>query len=334
MTDATVGPPTEKFYFHLYRMKTAASVLQEMMVKMGEIPDYECISKSGPQHQMTFEYRCKALGFVVTAAARSKKEAKQEVAKLMLARLAAAGHPVPPPYGLFSTNKPQGPAAAAAAAEGGGVSAMRPLEARSHVALLSELCAEYRLAAPQYALLGDEGPPHLRHFTVGARVGDHERRATSTTKKAARQLAAAQLYSYLRENLARVTRDFDEEDALVRAVGKAMDKYSETRDIMNRPNLGQKISEYHLAFPASKDESTLALGREALWSGTQLPAEVRLAAAASALGLQPEWAALDAEGGALAVLRLLPAEPALVFAGRDRAAAAAAALRYLHTVLT
>lgn len=81
---------------------------------------------------------------------------------------------------------------------------------RSYVALLKELCEEYRLPAVTYELVGDTGPPHLRHFTVRARIGQHERVATSTTKKAARQLAAEELYSYLRENLARVTRDFNE----------------------------------------------------------------------------------------------------------------------------
>ena len=85
-----------------------------------------------------------------------------------------------------------------------------PVDARSYVALLKELCEEYRLASVDYELVGDTGPPHLRHFTVRARIGQHERVATSTTKKAARQLAAEELYTYLRGNLSRVTRDFNE----------------------------------------------------------------------------------------------------------------------------
>lgn len=84
------------------------------------------------------------------------------------------------------------------------------MDARSYVALLKELCEEYRLGEPDYELVGDTGPPHQRHFTMRASLGLHERHATSTTKKAARQLAAEQLYTYLRENLARLTGDFVE----------------------------------------------------------------------------------------------------------------------------
>ncbi|PZC75079.1 hypothetical protein B5X24_HaOG206772 [Helicoverpa armigera] len=38
-----------------------------------------------------FDYRCVACGVVVTASARSKKEAKQEVARLMLQQLSRRG---------------------------------------------------------------------------------------------------------------------------------------------------------------------------------------------------------------------------------------------------
>ncbi|CAH2218298.1 jg4243, partial [Pararge aegeria aegeria] len=65
-------------------MKTAVTVLQEMMIKMNEVPKYECIAQSGPQHQATFEYRVSAQGVAVTGQARSKKEAKQEAARRML----------------------------------------------------------------------------------------------------------------------------------------------------------------------------------------------------------------------------------------------------------
>lgn len=85
-----------------------------------------------------------------------------------------------------------------------------PVGAHSYVALLKELCEEYRLPAAEYELVGDTGPPHNRRFTVRASVALHQRLATAPTKKAARQIAAEQLYSYLRENLARVTKDFCE----------------------------------------------------------------------------------------------------------------------------
>lgn len=80
------------------------------------------LPQSGPQHLATFEYRCSARGHVVTASARSKKEAKQEAARLMLRALAGAGMPVPPPYGSGEApgaepaHDPVAAAAAAAAA--------------------------------------------------------------------------------------------------------------------------------------------------------------------------------------------------------------------------
>jgi hypothetical protein len=54
-----------------------------------------------------FEYQCSALGVVVHATARSKKEAKQEAARLMLQELAMRGHPVPQPYGAPEAALPQ-----------------------------------------------------------------------------------------------------------------------------------------------------------------------------------------------------------------------------------
>lgn len=81
---------------------------------------------------------------------------------------------------------------------------------RSYVALLKEMCEEYRLPGVEYELVSDTGPPHMRQFAMRASLGQHSRLATATTKKAARQLAAQQLYSYLRDNLSRLTADFVE----------------------------------------------------------------------------------------------------------------------------
>lgn len=102
---------------------------------------------------------------------------------------------------MYRVSQEPGPSLAAAAPA---------LDTRSYVALLKELCEEYRLGEPEYELVGDTGPPHARRFTVRARLRLHERTATATTKKAARQLVAQSLYTYLRENLARLTKDFVE----------------------------------------------------------------------------------------------------------------------------
>lgn len=301
-------------------MKTAVTVLQEMMVKMGQTPEYECIAQSGPQHQAMFDYRCVACGVVVTATARSKKEAKQEVARLMLQQLSRRGHAVPPPYA--SSAAPLIHDTTSGGTSGSG-------DVRSYVALLKELCEEYRLPAVTYELVGDTGPPHLRHFTVRARIGQHERVATSTTKKAARQLAAEELYSYLRENLARVTRDFNEEDALVRAHEKAMERYVEGDDHTRRPDLGQRIADYHLALITRIDEDTRAQALAALETVHELATDCALAAVAAALRLRLEPAVLPP----FSAVTLSGAGPDLAFAGATPQAAAADALDYLRRAL-
>lgn len=246
-------------------MKTAVTVLHEMMINIGHLPEYECISQSGPQHQATFEYRCKCQGVSVTGQARSKKEAKQEAAKKMLMQLNARGLPVPPPFAtpLDRPASPPSPSNKPALEPGQTRGpATLTVDARSYVALLKELCEEYRLGEPEYKLVGDTGPPHQRQFTMCASLGLHERRATSTTKKAARQLAAEQLYTYLKENLARLTGDFVEEEALARAHEKRshekrnaeaatqryMERVGETvgAGATGRPDLGLRLIDYHL----------------------------------------------------------------------------------------
>lgn len=308
-------------------MKTAVTVLQEMMVKMGLMPEYECVSQSGPQHQSLFEYRCLACGEVALAAARSKKEAKQEVARVMLLRLSNKGHPVPPPYGRT---------VAASAFHEDDVVTGSPSDTRSYVALLKELCTEYRLASVEYELVGDTGPPHLRHFTVRATLGSHERIATATTKKTARQVAAEKLYTYLRENLSRLTRDFDEEEALARAHDKTMDRYQEPEEPQRRPDLGQKIADYHLGLTERLDEATLQQCREVLREERERDAhspERVVARVADVLRLDVAYTTLGTAGDApLALLELSGTSPDLVFGGEGNAEAAREALAYVRRV--
>ncbi|XP_045459521.1 uncharacterized protein LOC123670056 [Melitaea cinxia] len=336
-------------------MKTAVTVLQELMIKNGQLPQYECISQSGPQHQVTFEYRCTAQGIMVTGQARSKKEAKQEAARRMLTRLHTLGTLVPPPFATPPSPPPPSPPLPGPAPA---------LDARSYVALLKELCEEYRLGAPAYELVGDTGPPHARRFTVRARLRLHERVATATTKKAARQLVAQSLYTYLRENLARLTKDFVEEEALARAhekraqekraaagaggagaggagagaagsgagadTAEALRRYAELSESTPwRHDLGQRVADYHLGLLTHIDEELRALGAQALTATERESPERALQAVSAALGLRVERPALC---GA-AVVRLVPTAPLLAFAGRDPDAAAAAALRHLRRAL-
>ncbi|XP_038213223.1 RISC-loading complex subunit TARBP2-like isoform X2 [Zerene cesonia] len=322
-------------------MKTAISVLQEMMMKLGQIPEYQ-YKQTGPQHQAMFECCCKTSGETVTAMARSKKEAKQEAARRMLNQLYhARGMPVPPPYARPPSPAPPSPEppstdkalpSAGPSGSAGAGAAPGAIDVRSYVALLKELCAEYKLGDVQYELVGDAGPPHRRQFTVRARLAQHERSATATTKKTARQLAAEALYKYLRENLARLTIDFVEEEAMARAHEKAMERYVEQRGAWRAP-LGQRLADYHL------DKEKIDLGRETLDATSTDEEEDPVSAlesVAGALGLQVEREWLEARGGELCVVRLEPSAPPLALAAagpRAHRDAHAAALRYLRRAL-
>jgi ribonuclease-3 len=56
---------------------------------------------------------------------------------------------------------------------------------------LQEWARENKLPAPRYVVVEESGPPHLKLFTIEARVGDQWReQATGTTKKGASQKAA------------------------------------------------------------------------------------------------------------------------------------------------
>ncbi|XP_061378825.1 RISC-loading complex subunit TARBP2-like isoform X2 [Danaus plexippus] len=335
-------------------MKTAVTVLQELMLKLGLVPEYECVSQSGPQHQAMFEYRCTVYGCDASGLARSKKEAKQEAARYMLQKLFARGLNVPAPYATMPCEQerpssPPSPNNNPALEPGPSAATGRstlPLDTRSYVALLKELSEQYHLGEPQYELVSDTGPAHHRHFSIRVSLGLHSRQCTSTTKKAARQLAAEQLYTYLRDNLSRLTGDFVEEEALARALEKslkkkeaaagsetpnkgcnmdtAMNRFAELHEMAGHClDLGQRISEYH------NDESKRLSGQEALNAkGSAVDTEQVLESVCSALGLRVEGGVSCGE--TLSVLRLVPTAPPLAFAGEDNKEAAAAALRYLR----
>lgn len=69
--------------------KTPVSILQEMMVKQGMIPDYELIHDGGGRHLNTFTYQVTCDGLTAIGTGRCKKDAKHEAAKAMLTEIAA-----------------------------------------------------------------------------------------------------------------------------------------------------------------------------------------------------------------------------------------------------
>lgn len=81
----------------------------------------------------------------------------------------------------------------------GGGSALGAIEEElaDHKSHLQEITQGRKMALPSYQVIATEGPSHDRRFTVEVRVGELRSRASSTSKKAASQLAAKGLLDVL-----------------------------------------------------------------------------------------------------------------------------------------
>lgn len=72
-------------------------------------------------------------------------------------------------------------------------------DALNHKSALQLYAQSLGLALPRYSVIEIAGPEHAKVFTVEARLGEHSRRASATSKKAASQAAAEALIEALRQ---------------------------------------------------------------------------------------------------------------------------------------
>nr|XP_021192504.2 interferon-inducible double-stranded RNA-dependent protein kinase activator A homolog isoform X1 [Helicoverpa armigera] len=206
-------------------MKSSVSVLHEFMAQLRQTPKFECISEFGKQHKPVFRYRCTAINEVVTGTGRTKKEAKQLVARLMLQQLAQKGYLVPGEYATPAYMREMMKKAG--------------LPERSYVRLNTELCKDYNLNAVEYEVSPDTGTRDHPRFTVTARIGLVERVGVASTKKQAYQLAAEQIYKHLRTKLGVTAAHFNEEDALFRAYEKGLERNAALQEALHNARLIQ-----------------------------------------------------------------------------------------------
>ncbi len=68
--------------------------------------------------------------------------------------------------------------------------AMPPIDSKTE---LQEWAQKRGMALPAYAVTAREGPPHAPRFTIAVRVGETSASGTARTKRAAEQIAAADL---------------------------------------------------------------------------------------------------------------------------------------------
>ncbi|KAM0733400.1 Protein Loquacious [Formica fusca] len=237
--------------------KTPVSILQEMMVKQGMIPDYELIHDGGGRHVNTFTYRVICDGLTATGTGRCKKEAKHEAAKAMLTDI------------VNHRNYPQLPAANTPA-----VSPSRspfhsiPLPPKipanvpfvNAIGELQDLCAENNLLEPEYVLTKDFGPPHARIFTIQCKVSSFIEEGIASTKKQAKHEAARKMVEIIKDLVNQVNGTKDKEECAKCAKCLNSSIATDQTEIMNRKaeecyhalsksmrkiNLGIKCSEYH-----------------------------------------------------------------------------------------
>ncbi|XP_012229073.1 RISC-loading complex subunit TARBP2-like [Linepithema humile] len=228
--------------------KTPVSILQEMMVKQGMIPDYELIHDGGGRHVNTFTYKVTCDGLSAIGMGRCKKDAKHEAAKAMLTEIAK------------HRNYPQLPAASTPAqSPSRSPFHSSPLPAKisanvpfvNAIGELQELCAENHLKDPEYILVRDVGPPHARVFTIRCTVSNFKEDGVATTKKQAKHDAAKRMVERIKglvDGLNDLQIDEDEEESSdsIETMNKNARECYQTLIKSKMVNLGIKLDDYHI----------------------------------------------------------------------------------------
>ncbi|XP_035720461.1 RISC-loading complex subunit TARBP2-like [Vespa mandarinia] len=230
--------------------KTPVSILQEMMVKMQMIPNYELIHDGGGTHVNTFTYRVTCEGLSATGTGRSKKDAKHEAAKAMLEKIAAhRAYPQLPASPAQSPIKTCIPTVIPASPR---IPPNEPFV--NAIGALQTLCAENNLQEPEYIPINDEGPPHARIFTYQCVLSTFKEEGIATTKKQAKHEAAKKMLNRIKELVSVNYPEFldnDEQsqlkinDMISNSIAEA--RYPQlNRFSSKKVNLGLKISDYHI----------------------------------------------------------------------------------------
>lgn len=160
-------------------MKTPIQILNEFGVKSGKFPEFLMESAEGEAHQPRFIYRVTLGDVSCTGEGSSKKAARQAAAEVALRILQI--HPETP-----------GRRSVKLEPDGGGAESQT-----NSVGALQELAMQRGWRVPEYAIVTEAGPPHLRQFTVSCRLESLLETATGSSKKAAKKTAADNMVAKL-----------------------------------------------------------------------------------------------------------------------------------------
>lgn len=220
--------------------KTPVSMLQEMCIRKGGLPHYELIHDGGGSHEALFKYKVCVGEVIAVGTGRSKKEAKHDAAKTILKKLQEQQEQDDLAEEVMDVSSPY-----------------KGKLQENAIGALQELCLSNDIQVPEYKVVGDEGPPHEKQFTVMCQVSKLEETAVARTKKQAKQLAAFTMLNRLKTSMGHMlnmsTTDKSEPS------DKKYDSDPDTEVVVNkfkelgslatntrRIPFGQKISEYHL----------------------------------------------------------------------------------------
>lgn len=152
--------------------KTPVTVLQELCTKRGIIPTYQDLPNSATPHAPCFVCEVMCQDFITQGQGKSKKEAKHAAAESMLKMLADEEVVSSPYENKFKENA---------------------------IGALADYCEEYGLEVPRYEFVREEGPAHDRRFTERCFVGSYGSETTERSKKQAKQVAALQMLTKLKD---------------------------------------------------------------------------------------------------------------------------------------
>lgn len=162
--------------------KTPLTVLTELTTKRSfSIPEFKLIYSKSNTNDNEFTYQVFVEGVTAVGCGRSKKEAKQNTAYTALELLHEKGI-VHPEYGPEMDAEQR--------AREMPYIKKPPINC---IGTLADLCVENKLPDPEYIEISAVGPPHYREFTYDCQLGSFKTRATASTKKQARQIAAKEM---------------------------------------------------------------------------------------------------------------------------------------------
>ncbi|CAH0556721.1 unnamed protein product [Brassicogethes aeneus] len=181
--------------------KTPIMVLQELTQKNHWAPpEYNIVHSTSGTHINRFDFEVHVHHIVAYGTGTSKQIGKQEAAFNALRDLKELGfyNEAENPTQQFS----------------GGIVSPAPESPlvkfnNSYIAALSDLCFENKIANPVYKEISGTGPAHSREFTYECQISSIKTEAISTTKKAAKQLAAQKMLERIKNIVPELVKEFE-----------------------------------------------------------------------------------------------------------------------------